>query len=431
MKQGIVFMGREPARLGLLIFSLLALCACVRMPATEAEPRPVGYILEPVSFDEVEAPAQSAPEMEGGVSATASCVHQGILNEASEGLPVYPGDVISTPENGSVAVVFMDGSAITLRASSRLTISDYAYPRKRVATHVLLNQGTAFFFVTPRPDDAHFFVQTEMKHLVEVKGTKFTVLVSPQTNLTTVAVSSGTVTVAPNGASAVQLTTNNVVALNMNTTDIPGYTGATTNLTKTTLTPQQIKALQKNAIVDVLVSVNPKGVITIHSTEENADGTVTKVKRTELKGNVIHSVITVKSGKKVVFSENISAHGTTVKETPIPDGVKIIEVTKFVKVPSTSTTSGLGAAGRQDNTIPVTTGTVDATFGSQNVKLTGTVQTLADGATLLNAIRSTMQRFQFSNRQPRTGRAPCPRLYSAQTPQPAQQLLRSPLRTAR
>ena len=346
-------------------------CVACGLQASEGALQPVGYIFVPVEKDLLDQQAQVA---DAERPASAVCAHGEASHEATEGLPVYAGDVVSTTQEGSIAVAFLDGSVVTLNPSSRLTVTAYAYPRKETPTHLLLQQGGAFFAVAHRPGAAHFFVETERQTEIEVKGTKFVVVTNTQadgTFETTVAVSNGQVTAQPNGAQGVQLFAGNLLTLTMATTAVNGYSGAPVTFQKGNISAQQLKTLVKNAVADITVSTAANGTLTIQATTENPDGTTTTLKRTEINGVVISETITTKEGKQIIDSLTEKSGTVITKQTlniTAPNGTTVSQATV------TSTTKN------GQTTVSVTT-----TLNGKKTTLKGTGITEANGTEVLTA----------------------------------------------
>ncbi|HYG76485.1 MAG TPA: FecR domain-containing protein [Planctomycetota bacterium] len=346
-----------------------AICAlaltftCSLLPADE--PQPVGYLIRPTSDVNLDA-AEEVAEIEQ--PATSFVTRNGQKTPVVEGMEVYQNDLISTEKAGSIAVVFLDSTAVTLRESSALRINDYSYPAKKSPTHVSLEAGKAFFSINPRPADAHFFVKTALGQ-VEVKGTKFEIFTHADGAgyKTTVAVTDGTVTVKPDGQGGVDLLAGALAVLSIASQNVVGFSGAQVDLTKGNVSKDQIKTMKAGAITDVIVSTGKKNDVKISSISKNPDGTITYIKLTE-----VNSVAT-----KIQTSVKNAA------------GKIIIKI---------SESAGKISASFVDGTLSIKqklvggTGTVQIKDNSNKASYKGTVTTLADGTEVSDGVAKDKSR---------------------------------------
>ncbi len=283
----------------LAILCSIILC-CVASLA--AEQQPVGYLIQTnVNEDVDEADADKAPEFD------AICTRNGERIEATEGMEVYANDLIATTDKGTIAIAFLDSSAVTLRPGARLKIDDYAFPAQHTPTHLSLETGKAFFSVNPRPDDAHFFIRM-ITGQVEVKGTKFEVFQSALSGAytTQVAVTSGTVTLKPNASGGTDIVDGTMVVMTIASTSIgsvnTGQTGSDITFTKTNLDKNAVKAMKAGAVTDVVVSTGKKNDVKISSVHTNVDGTKTYIKLSEINGTEVTTSTIIKGtdGKTIL-----------------------------------------------------------------------------------------------------------------------------------
>lgn len=287
---------------------LIFLVSCV--PALCAEREPVGYLIQTRVDEEVdEADAEKqAPEID------AVCTRNGEKINAAEGMEIFANDIISTTATGTVAIAFLDSSAVTLRPDSRLKIDDYVYPAQRAPTHLSLEAGRAFFSINPRPDDAHFFVKSRLGQ-VEVKGTKFEVIQSTNspTVSTQVAVTSGKVSLVPNGQGGIDIMDGTMVVLSVASTNITsvntGQPAGEISFSKTNLDKNAIKTLKSGAVTDIVVSTGKKNDVKISSVHTNIDGTKTYIKLTEINETAVKTSTIVKGadGKTIIAKISESA----------------------------------------------------------------------------------------------------------------------------
>lgn len=320
-----------------------------------AEQQPVGYLVQTAIDDEIdEADAEkAAPAID------AVCMRNGEKVEVSDGMEIFASDVISTSATGTVAVVFLDSSAVTLRPASRIKIDDYVYPAQRAPTHLSLETGKAFFSVNPRPDDAHFFIKT-VTGQVEVKGTKFEVFQSANNAgvATQVAVTSGKVTLVPNGSGGIDIMDGTMVVLSVASTNITsintGQSAGEISYSKTNLDKNAIKALKLGAVTDVVVSTGKKNDVKISSVHTNVDGTKTFIKLTEINEKAVTTQTTVKGIDGKVIS--------TIKEGKGKKSISMIDNGLAIKE---SLTNGTGKASVKE--------------ASTKKSWSGTAKILADG----------------------------------------------------
>ncbi|MCY3022764.1 MAG: FecR family protein [Planctomycetota bacterium] len=236
---------------------------------------------------------------------------------ASEGLEVLAGDVVTTEKEGSIGIVFLDSSAVTLRESSTIRIVDYAYPEQKAPTHLSLESGRVFFDIRPRPQEAHFFIRTVAGD-VEVKGTKFEVWSTPDGSdfKTIVSVKKGKVAVTPTGSTSVDILDGIQAILHIKNINIAGLTGGIGELTKGNIPKDQVKLLDATALCDVEVSVKDKkgsaGVkkaVQIKSWNRNPDGTKTYIKLTEIDTDKVRMTTIVKNQANKVVSRINESRG--------------------------------------------------------------------------------------------------------------------------
>ena len=278
-------------RIPLVVLIFFASC----LPAMCADQEPVGYLIQTrVDEDVDEADAEKpAPEIDG------ICTRNGEKINAAEGMEIFANDIISTTATGSLAVVFLDSSAVTLRPDSRLKIDDYVYPAQRAPTHLSLEAGRAFFSINPRPDDSHFFVKSRLGQ-IEVKGTKFEVFQSQNSpNISTqVAVTSGTVSLVPNGQGGIDIKDGTLVVLSIASTNITSVntdqTAGSISFTKTNLDKNAVKTLKSGAVTDIVVSTGKKNDVKISSVHTNVDGTKTYIKLTEINATAVTTSTIIK-----------------------------------------------------------------------------------------------------------------------------------------
>ncbi|HEY3325203.1 MAG TPA: FecR family protein [Planctomycetota bacterium] len=296
-------------KLLLMLVAPLALAAV----ASDLSAVPVGYFID----NRIINPDAELTEQDTGAFLTRG--EQRIA--AVEGMPVFAGDVVSTDADGSIGIVFRDSSAVTLRSQTVVKIEDYAYPARKVPTHLIVESGKAFFSVNPRPAEAHFFVSTRGGP-VEVKGTKFEILSvmnSDKTFTTSVAVTDGTVTLAPHGTTAVDVKTGTSLTMLIHSTSVAGYSGASVDLQKGNLSSDQIKALKAMALSDIMVSLKGESVA-ITTIVHNPDGTISSQKLTEISGHSVKSQSSIKNGKLTIAKVSVQYDSA--------DNIKSLSVTR-------------------------------------------------------------------------------------------------------
>ena len=266
--------------------------------ARAAEPAPVGYV---VSLAESDDEAEAAP-------ATVTCRRADQLLEAYDGFAVQAGDIITSGKEKAL-IAFLDESAVTLDKESSLKVEAYPYPARRSPTAVSVESGSAFFLVTPRPDDAHFMVRMR-EHTIDVKGTKFLVYIkwdeAGGRYQSTVSVTQGQVKLLPSakGASFVDIMDGTQVALTSLHKNIAGFTGAETTLQEKNLSKDEIKALETGYVNKMSISTGKAGALSIKSIAKNNDGSVNTTSLTEANGVMTKRTSTVKSG--MITTEKIS-----------------------------------------------------------------------------------------------------------------------------
>ena len=284
---------------------------------TETGAVPVGYLIDPQFNDNDN---DNGKGEEPDATAVVSCIRKGESIQAQEGFEVYPGDVIVTGGNTEMGVAFLDSSAITLRASTRLAIDEYAYPAKLVPTRVTL-EGRAYFSVTPRPDNAHFFVRT-LNGAVEVKGTQFQIYTNMnsdgKTMNTQVGVTQGTISLKPLGSEAIDVTTGNSGSIvSIVTQNVTGFTGSSETVSKGNIDKKTLAGLKKHALSGVQVNINKNGTIKIKASTFDADGNTTVARVTELAGGPLESMnYTIKDRhKRTVFNYRDTGKHVSIKRT--------------------------------------------------------------------------------------------------------------------
>ena len=240
-------------------------------------------------------------------AATATCRRGDEVLKTYDGFPLQAGDIITSGKE-KILLAFLDDSAVTLDQESSLKIEAYPYPARRSPTTVSVESGSAFFAVTPRPDDAHFMVRLR-DHTLNVKGTKFVVYTTLDNTgkyLATISVTQGSVTLSPNSKNAneVDITAGTQVAMTVLFNNITGYTPPSTTLQQKNLSKDQIKALASSYVNKTSVSVSNSGAVTIKSITNNNDGSVNTTSLTVVGGKLTKSSTSVKSGKTV--TEKIS-----------------------------------------------------------------------------------------------------------------------------
>ena len=67
--------------------------------------------------------------------------------KAVEGLPIYQNDIISTAENASLGIVFIDATRISIGSNSKLVVSKYIFnpSQKKFSMLTKMMKGTASF----------------------------------------------------------------------------------------------------------------------------------------------------------------------------------------------------------------------------------------------------------------------------------------------
>jgi|GEM_PF-6609010 len=295
----------------------LLILACAGATCRANEPQPIGYVVDTVLVSDEDDVAENAGEVADEPANIAYLVRNGEKLAAVEGTEVFSGDVLSTDPDSTIGIAFLDNSAVTVRPGSTVRIVDYAYPARRTPTYVSVEAGRAYFSVSPRPDDSHFFVQMDTG-VVEVKGTKFEVFHTKDSNgyTTTVAVTKGTVTLKPKNSNTMDIYSGTQMVMTVVSQNFANFTSGDTTINQKNLTKSEIKVLEAIAISDIEVTVSKKGKVKIKSVNKNIDGTKTYIKMTEFQNKVVKitTVITNSLGKVIsVVSESKS--GTKSKET--------------------------------------------------------------------------------------------------------------------
>ena len=261
----------------------------------------MGYFINCLGPTDNDADTDNNP---GNAVKGVHCTRDGAQIDVSAGSEVFEGDAITTDKGAGIAVVFSDNSCVTLRESSSLTVRDYGFPSSKTPTHLEVQDGNVFVSVTPRPMDAHFFIKTKFAQ-VEVKGTKFDVInnLANGSYTTSVAVTSGTVTLTPSakGANAVDILSGTSLTATVANTNIPGYSGSNVNLSKGNISAAQIKTLESGAVSFAEFNVLPNGSVKIKTFLMNPDGTVTKTTQTQIGGALTSlSLTTTDSSNKII-----------------------------------------------------------------------------------------------------------------------------------
>ena len=110
------------------------------------------------------------------VSGTATVVRQGRTISAKIGLDLYQYDTLRTGSDGSVGVIFIDDTSLSLGPGSMLVIDEFVFAPKQGKYSIALRmmKGTVAYFSglisKLAPDSAHIETPTAS---IGIRGTKF------------------------------------------------------------------------------------------------------------------------------------------------------------------------------------------------------------------------------------------------------------------
>jgi hypothetical protein len=360
----------------------LAVCLFLALLAynssAEEQPSPIGYYVETksIDFDQKLKDEDAVPDSE------AYCIRNGEKFDVVEGMPVLPGDIVETTAKGAVAIAFLDNSAVTLRASTRVKVDDYSYPARKAPTVLTVELGRAFFDIAPRPAQAQFTVKTlsatvapretevaargvvmdPAKFLPPVTGTPTAVQFEVFSSMvngnyeTVVGVSKGTATLQLNSTkTGLEVLSGSKLLVTVMNPNVPGWDQQPASVTKGNLSKEDIKLLKSEALQDIQISFAINNTVKIKSMSHNCDGTVTFIKMTEVNGKRTQISTTVLGSNNVKISK-IDEKGTT-KSLQIIDGT--LKITEKLK-------AGIGTITIKDS--------------ATKLSYKGTVTTLANGA---------------------------------------------------
>ena len=207
------------------LVALLAFGAC----CADASPKAIGFFFE--------NPADAGKDKDS----PAHVLRDGVSYSVDAGDPVFPGDTVITNADGDISIAFLDSSAIRVLASTKLQLTSLGDPAVQEDSHIALLEGHASMdvashsrFVMDVGDQKNALVadsrvapreSTEKVSALTPRASS-TVKFNIEVNIvngayvTTVAVTSGTVTLTPVAGGKTDIVVGTVVVATLNMTAI-------------------------------------------------------------------------------------------------------------------------------------------------------------------------------------------------------------------
>jgi uncharacterized protein (DUF2147 family) len=294
---------------------LLAACVLAARAADESAGA-MGVLIDPAAGDE---------------AGTAVVLRDGKEVPVFNGMEVFPGDALDTRKSSGLVVAFFNNDAVELGDASRLAIQ--APNAAGAYGTLILNQG--HMQVASQAKDGkrlNFGIGDTLRPAAEARATigivKLDIIVLPDGNggfKTTVACIAGTATLVPVSSNSVNIVTGMTGTLLTTHTPVTGVTNSPVDISPSTLSKADLKALQmalKLAAVGSETTVAVVGnLVVFKSTIKNSDGSVSKGTVT-----TTTSGVTVKDKWKTVApdksTQSWTEHDGKIKVTQSFNGIK-------------------------------------------------------------------------------------------------------------